>query len=233
MGGFRKVMPFTYGCIIVGGLALAGVPPFSGFFSKDEILALEFERGGWHVVLGVLGYVGAFLTAIYTFRMIFRAFHGEPCRRPRSSSTATSTTTPSRPTRRPARWRTPTSASPAPSTTSPSASAPMKVAMGVLAVLAIVGGVLQIPGVTHVAAPLPRADVRGLASSTRSSSRRRRRSGSACSIGAVIGLAGIAHRLPDLWATARERRRALQARFGGAAHASSCNKWYFDELIDS
>ena len=49
MGGFRKVMPFTYGCMIIGGLALSGVPPFSGFFSKDEIIALEFERGGWHV----------------------------------------------------------------------------------------------------------------------------------------------------------------------------------------
>ena len=41
--------------------------------------SLEFERGGWHTILGVLGYVGAFMTAIYTFRMIFRAFHGEPC----------------------------------------------------------------------------------------------------------------------------------------------------------
>ena len=38
MGGFRKAMPFTYGCFIVGGLALAGVFPFSGLFSKDEII---------------------------------------------------------------------------------------------------------------------------------------------------------------------------------------------------
>ena len=43
MGGFRKAMPFTYGCFIVGGLALAGVFPFSGLFSKDEIMALEFD----------------------------------------------------------------------------------------------------------------------------------------------------------------------------------------------
>src|SRR5689334_15093315 len=79
MGGFRKAMPFTYGCFIVGGLALSGVFPFSGLFSKDEIMALEFSRGGWHDILGVLGYLGALLTAIYTFRMIFRAFLGEPC----------------------------------------------------------------------------------------------------------------------------------------------------------
>ena len=48
MGGFRKAMPFTYACFVVGGLALAGVPPFSGFFSKDEILAYVGDRGGWH-----------------------------------------------------------------------------------------------------------------------------------------------------------------------------------------
>ena len=48
MGGFRKALPFTFVCFIVGGLALAGIPPFSGFFSKDEILAFEAERGGWH-----------------------------------------------------------------------------------------------------------------------------------------------------------------------------------------
>src|SRR6059058_4823845 len=79
MSGFRKAMPFTYACFIIGGLALSGVPPFSGAFSKDEIIGLEFDRGGWHSILGVLGLVGAFLTATYTFRMIFRAFHGEPC----------------------------------------------------------------------------------------------------------------------------------------------------------
>ena len=50
----------------------------SGFFSKDEILAYVAARDDWHVVLAVLGFVGSFLTAIYTFRMIFRAFWGEP-----------------------------------------------------------------------------------------------------------------------------------------------------------
>ena len=41
MGGFRKAMPFTYACFIIGGLALSGIPPFSGFFSKDEILLVD------------------------------------------------------------------------------------------------------------------------------------------------------------------------------------------------
>ena len=41
MRGFRKAMPFTYACFIIGGLALSGIPPFSGFFSKDEILLVH------------------------------------------------------------------------------------------------------------------------------------------------------------------------------------------------
>ena len=78
MGGFRKAMPFTFAMFIIGGLSLSGFPPFSGFFSKDEILADVAARDDWHVVLAVLGFVGSFLTAVYTFRMIFRAFWGEP-----------------------------------------------------------------------------------------------------------------------------------------------------------
>ncbi|HZB78069.1 MAG TPA: NADH-quinone oxidoreductase subunit L, partial [Solirubrobacteraceae bacterium] len=78
MGGFRRAMPFTFGCMVIGGLALAGFPLTSGFFSKDEILALVAAREDWHVILAVLGFVGSFLTAVYTFRMIFRAFYGEP-----------------------------------------------------------------------------------------------------------------------------------------------------------
>ena len=79
MSGFKRAMPFTYACFVIGGLALAGVPPFSGFFSKDEILADIGARGGGWWVFYVAGYVGAILTAIYTWRMIFRAFWGEPC----------------------------------------------------------------------------------------------------------------------------------------------------------
>ena len=71
-------MPFTFACFVIGGLALSGVPPFSGFFSKDEILLVLGEQGGWNWILYVAGYVGAFMTAVYTWRMIFRAFWGEP-----------------------------------------------------------------------------------------------------------------------------------------------------------
>src|SRR4051794_31878396 len=78
MGGFRRAMPFTFVCFLIGGLALSGFPGFSGFFSKDEILSNVAAREDWHVVLAVLGFVGSLLTAIYTFRMIFRTFWGAP-----------------------------------------------------------------------------------------------------------------------------------------------------------
>ena len=109
------------GAFVIGGLALSGIPPFSGFFSKDEILLVTGERGGWHWALYVIGYIGAFLTAIYTFRMIFRAFYGEPVPEARRAGSAATCTTPSsRRTRPPAKSRTPTSASPARRTRSPS-----------------------------------------------------------------------------------------------------------------
>ena len=79
MRGFRKAMPFTFLCFIIGGLALSGLPPFSGWLSKDDIIGYLDNRGGGFEILGILGYLGALMTGIYTFRMIFRAFWGEPC----------------------------------------------------------------------------------------------------------------------------------------------------------
>jgi NADH-quinone oxidoreductase subunit L len=79
MGGLGKLMPKTYALFLVGGLALVGIPPFSGFFSKDPIIASALARGGWFgIVLYILALVGALLTGLYTFRMIFRVFGGEP-----------------------------------------------------------------------------------------------------------------------------------------------------------
>ena len=72
-------MPFTFLAFLAGGLALAGIPPFSGFFSKDPIIASAHARGGWFGdMLWVAGLAGALLTGIYTFRLIFRDFLGEP-----------------------------------------------------------------------------------------------------------------------------------------------------------
>jgi NADH-quinone oxidoreductase subunit L len=78
MGGLRRLMPRTYWFFLAGALALVGMPPFAGFFSKDSILAATLARGSFGVFLWVLGVVGAFLTGLYTFRMLFLVFHGEP-----------------------------------------------------------------------------------------------------------------------------------------------------------
>ena len=78
MGGLRSVMPLTYWAFLVGALALAGVPPFAGFFSKDSILAAALDHGWYGDVLWAAGMAGAFLTGLYTFRMVFLVFSGEP-----------------------------------------------------------------------------------------------------------------------------------------------------------
>ncbi|AAC07303.1 NADH dehydrogenase I chain L [Aquifex aeolicus VF5] len=73
MGGLKKYMPVTYVAFMIGALSLAGVFPFSGFWSKDRIVASMYE---WSGVLGVLGTIVAFITAYYAFREGFLVFHG-------------------------------------------------------------------------------------------------------------------------------------------------------------
>jgi len=77
MGGLARRLPFTYRAFLVGALALAAVPPFAGFFSKDSILGSAANAGtlGW-ALWGVAAF-GAFLTALYTFRLLFIVFRGE------------------------------------------------------------------------------------------------------------------------------------------------------------
>jgi len=81
MGGLKEKMPVTYWTFLAGSLALAGIFPFSGFWSKDEILYEAFIHGlsdplllgGW-----IMGLLAVPVTAFYTFRMVFLTFHGEP-----------------------------------------------------------------------------------------------------------------------------------------------------------
>jgi NADH-quinone oxidoreductase subunit L len=79
MGGLRKYMPITYITAVIGSLALAGIPPFAGFFSKDAIIEathLSKVTGHGYAYFAVLS--GVFITAFYSFRLLFLAFHGEP-----------------------------------------------------------------------------------------------------------------------------------------------------------
>jgi NADH-quinone oxidoreductase subunit L len=228
MGGFRKAMPFTFAAFIVGGLALCGMPPFSGWLSKDDILAYLDYRGGGFEVLGIIGYAGAFLTGIYTFRMIFRAFWGDPVPEaeelehghlhhadvPRNPMTGEEEDT--------------DVGFPGPGHFIAERELPMKVAMAVLAVLAVVAGFIQVPGIdadisTFLAPTFADSHLAKLDPST----------GSAW-LGLLIGAAiaalaiGTAYRI---WVLKPATAPALQKRLP-ALHTFLVNKWYFDEAID-
>ncbi len=74
MGGLRKFMPITSTCFLVGTLAICGIPPFAGFWSKDEILDLAFSA---NPILWLVGWLTAGMTAFYMFRMYFSTFEGK------------------------------------------------------------------------------------------------------------------------------------------------------------
>jgi NADH-quinone oxidoreductase subunit L len=79
MGGLREYMPVTFWLMLIATLAIAGIPPFSGFFSKDEILAAAFARGTTqpaYLVFYAMGVIAAFLTAFYMARLIAMTFLG-------------------------------------------------------------------------------------------------------------------------------------------------------------
>jgi len=227
MGGFRKALPFTYACFIIGGLALSGIPPFSGFFSKDEILLVTGERGGWHWALYAAGYVGAFLTAIYTFRMIFRAFHGEPV--PEARELKQGHMHHAETPRNPANGEEEDLdvGFPGPTHAIAERALPMKLAMALLALGATGVGLVQIPKVdfviddflrpTFATSPLYEPHTKtgllwfGLA------------------LGTVLGLAGIAIAY-RVWVARPGTAAAIQARMG-AVYELLVHKWYFDELI--
>jgi NADH-quinone oxidoreductase subunit L len=228
MSGFRRALPFTFVCFLVGGLALSGMPPFSGWLSKDDIIAFLDHRGGGFEILGIAGYLGALLTGIYTFRMIFRAFFGDPCEEarelehghlahaevPRNPLTGEEEDT--------------DVGFPGPGHYIAEREWPMRIAMGTLAVLAVIGGVLQIPGiddaVTKFLAPTF-ADSKFAHVEVNS--------GPAW-IGLVIGAAiavigiSIAYRI---WVAQPGTSARVRERFSGL-YVFLSHKWYFDELID-
>jgi NADH-quinone oxidoreductase subunit L len=77
MGGLKDKIPHTYRTLFIGTLAISGVPLFSGFFSKDEILWQAFSSRGGSPWLWLIGLVAAILTAFYMFRLLFLSFHGK------------------------------------------------------------------------------------------------------------------------------------------------------------
>jgi NADH-quinone oxidoreductase subunit L len=229
MGGFRKALPFTYAAMLIGGLALAGIPPFSGFFSKDEVLLVTGERGGWHWALYAIGYVGALLTALYTFRMIFRAFHGEPV--PEARELEAGHLHHAEVPRNPADGEQEDTdvGFPGPEHTIAERALPMRIAMGLLALGALGAGALQIPKVDFVIDDFLRpsfADSRLYDTHTKNGLLV-----TGLLLGTVLGLAGIAIAY-RVWVKRPGIAAVVRARFR-PAYELFVHAWYFDELIDA
>jgi NADH-quinone oxidoreductase subunit L len=227
MGGFRKALPFTFACFVIGGLALSGIPPFSGFFSKDEILLVTAERGGWHWALYVVGYIGAFLTAIYTFRMIFRAFYGDPVAEARELESghlhhAEHPTNPAN-----GELEDTDVGFPGPHHTVAERALPMRVAMSVLAVGAVGAGLVQIPGVDDVVVNFLRPTFAG--SPLYEPHTRDGLLVFGLILGTLLGLSGIAIAY-RIWVKQPSIAVAARERFG-AVYTLLWHKWYFDEAI--
>jgi NADH-quinone oxidoreductase subunit L len=228
MGGFRRSMKFTYVTFTIGALALAGFVPMSGWFSKDEILGFDVHRGGYDLVLAIVAFAGALLTAFYSFRMVYRVFHGDPVPEARSLEEGELFH---------GEHMNPMTGEhedtdvgfPGPEHHIAEREWPMKFAMGMLALLAIIGGIVAIPGVTDW--------LKNFLEPTFADSKyiNTQPTDTASWIGLVVGagiaLAGVTVawvcyiRQPGLTARLIERLPFLHRLFAG--------RWYFDELYDA
>jgi NADH-quinone oxidoreductase subunit L len=224
MSGLGRAMPRTFAAFLIAALALAAFPGFSGYFSKDEILAFAAERGDGYWILYVVGSLAALMTAFYAFRMVFRVFGGEPNEEAKELQEGHV---------HHAEPANPATGEPEDTDVGYPGSAhhiaererEMWIAMAVLMVLSIFGGVLQIPGVTHVIenflepsfadSRFADVDVSGGLEAL------------ALVVGAACSLAGIALawllyvRRPGTTLALAERLRPL--------HDFLQRKWYFDE----
>jgi NADH-quinone oxidoreductase subunit L len=229
MSGLRRALPFTFFCFIVGGLALSGVPPFSGYFSKDSILLFAAGRGGWHWALWAAGYVGAFLTGLYTFRMIFRAFLGDPCPEALELIEHGHLFHPEAPTN-PANGEIEDTdvGFPGPDHVIAERALPMRLAMGVLALLAVVGGIVAIP---HVTSWLDNFLGPAFRDSTLVSHSTNAELAIGLVLGGVVSLGaiGLAY---YIWVLRPQLAVDIRTRFAGVTSLFE-HKWYFDELIDA
>ena len=228
MGGFRKAMPFTFICMLAGSFALSGIPPFAGWLSKDDVLGYCLHRGGGFAVLGGFGYLGAMLTGVYTFRFMFRVFFGEPCAE--AAELIDGHLHHAEHGFNPGTGEVEDTAVgfPGPDHAIAERNWTMQLPMAILAILALVGGYIQIPGIdsgiSHFLTPtFAGSRLFAISPST----------GAAwlgLIIGAVVGLLGIGIAYV-LYIRERGAPARLQQRLP-ALHAFLYHKWYFDEAID-
>ncbi len=228
MSGFRKAMPFTFGCFVVGGLALSAFPLFSGFFSKDAVLYEIGQRGGWYVVVYVIGYLGSVLTVIYTWRMIFRAFWGEPCEQARQLEHGHLYHAPHPVNPMTGELEDSGVGFPGEEHHIAEQTWQMKWAMSVLAGLAVIGGVIFLP--FGIMDSLETFLEPAFADSIIEHPENKGLEGLGIGLTSVLAIAGIAAAY-RIWVQRPGTSAQLQGRFA-AVHRLFVNKWYFDELID-
>jgi NADH-quinone oxidoreductase subunit L len=228
MGGLRRALPFTSSLMIVGALALAAFPGTSGFFSKDEILVFAAQRGGFYWIFTYVGYLAAFLTALYAFRIVFRVFWGEPVAEARELEQGhLAHAEPENPMT--GEQEDTDVGFPGPDHHIAERDWPMRVAMAVLGIGAIFGGLVQVPGVTNVIENFLRptfadSPFQSIIPSDASAYR-------GLVVGGLLSIAGIA--LAYLvWVVRPGTSAALAARLR-PLHVFLANKWYFDELYDA
>jgi NADH-quinone oxidoreductase subunit L len=211
MRGVGALMPYTKWCFLAGALALVGVPPFSGFFSKDPIIASTINLGWYGWVFWACGVAGAFLTGIYTFRLWFLVFAGQPGEFVRShlGSHGPGDEQDGVPAHAPGQHR--------------EGPWTMLVPVGVLALLATFGGWIQFPPkweyVTDWLKPVAPTLAIAVPSSTQEYA--------TSAVTVLVGLAGIA----VAWAVYGSGRIAVPRATG--ARRLLEHKFYFDELYDA
>jgi NADH-quinone oxidoreductase subunit L len=209
MGGLRKSLPVTYWTFVIGALAISGFPGLAGFFSKDEILFRTFAGG--HVLLWSIGLVTSLLTAIYMFRLVFLAFHGEP-----------STEHPE-----------PGTQHPEPHVHLHDAPPAMALALVVLAFGSVVAGYAGLPHVLGGSNPFEHflAPSFGEVTSEASASAEEGTELVLMAVSTAVAIGGIAI-AAFFFLRRKEAARALAERFAGL-HALLAHKYYIDEIYDA
>jgi NADH-quinone oxidoreductase subunit L len=196
MGGLGRELPWTYRAFLVGALALAAIPPFAGFFSKDAILASLIDQGALGWTLWTVGIAGAFLTGLYTFRLLFIVFFGEVSPYAREHLHRE-------------RFEGPLS---------------MMWPVAVLAVLSVVGGFLQVPGLWHAVDTW----LEPVAESVEEAS------GGLAAFSILASLTAAVGGIAVAWSLYRRpggRPAGIRSRFPRAARILE-HKLYFDEAYD-
>jgi NADH-quinone oxidoreductase subunit L len=235
MGGLKKDLPLTYWTFFIGALAIAGVPGLSGFFSKDEILYRTYAGG--HTFLWAVGMLTSLLTAVYMFRIVFLAFHGERSHGAFELSHADELPGPS----------------PAPPTPGPEppASRPqthsgshlhdappaMAVALVVLAVGSIVAGYAGFPHALGGSNPWERFLAPSFGEAVDGGAGEAAAEGgespelALMAVSSIVALGGIAV-AGVFFLKRRDRARAVAERFSGLRDVL-LNKYYVDEIYDA